>query len=103
MRSPSPRSSSEPWLEPSTPKYSSGSWSTLVSPVPSGCQRESADHGSSAPSAARGAIALLVAGVGLLNVAEAGWAHAGGVVCLLGAVVVGFLAVVPAWLVSEGG
>lgn len=57
----------------------------------------------SAPSAARGAIALLVAGVGLLNVAEAGWAHAGGVVCLLGAVVVGFLAVVPAWLVSEGG
>lgn len=55
------------------------------------------------PSAARVAIALLVAGFGLLNVAEAGWAHAIGVVCLLGAVVVGFLAVVPAWLVSEGG
>jgi cytochrome d ubiquinol oxidase subunit II len=57
----------------------------------------------SAPSAARVAIALLVAGFGLLNVAEAGWAHAVGVVCLLGAVVVGFLAVVPAWLTPEGG
>jgi cytochrome bd ubiquinol oxidase subunit II len=55
------------------------------------------------PSAARVATALLVAGFGFLTVAEAGWAHAVGVVCLLGAVVVGFLAVVPAWLAPEGG
>jgi cytochrome d ubiquinol oxidase subunit II len=57
----------------------------------------------SPPSTARVAIALLVVGFGLLNVAEAGWAHAIGVVCLLGAVVVGFLAAVPAWLAPEGG
>jgi hypothetical protein len=55
------------------------------------------------PSTARVAIALLIVGFGLLNVAEASWAHAIGVVCLLGAVVVGFLAVVPAWLAPEGG
>ncbi|HET6507103.1 MAG TPA: cytochrome d ubiquinol oxidase subunit II [Baekduia sp.] len=55
------------------------------------------------PSAARVAVALLVAGFGLLNVADARWAHAIGVVCLIGAVVVGFLAAVPAWLAPEGG
>jgi cytochrome d ubiquinol oxidase subunit II len=43
----------------------------------------------------RTAAALLVAGFGLLNVANAGWAHAIGAVCLLGFVVVGFAAAVP--------
>jgi cytochrome bd ubiquinol oxidase subunit II len=43
----------------------------------------------------RVAAALLVAGFGLLNVAEAGWAHAIGVACLLGFVVTGFVAAVP--------
>src|SRR5207253_247703 len=41
---------------------------------------------------ARAAIACLLAGFGFLTVAEAGWAHAIGVVALLTFVVVGFLA-----------
>jgi cytochrome d ubiquinol oxidase subunit II len=44
---------------------------------------------------ARVAVALLVAGFGLLTVAEAGVAHAFGVVALLAFVVVGFAAAVP--------
>ena len=48
------------------------------------------------PSPARGcsralAGACLLAGVGFLTIAEAGWAHAIGVVALLGFVIVGFL------------
>ncbi|MEO8967732.1 MAG: cytochrome d ubiquinol oxidase subunit II [Solirubrobacteraceae bacterium] len=46
--------------------------------------------------AGRGAVALLIAGVGLLNVAGAPWAHGIGVTALLGAVVLGFVAIVPA-------
>jgi cytochrome d ubiquinol oxidase subunit II len=45
--------------------------------------------------AGRIAVACLVAGLGLLTAAEAGWAHAVGVVALFGFVVSGFLAVVP--------
>ena len=40
----------------------------------------------------RSAIAFLVAGIALLTVAEASWAHAVGVVCLFGFVVSGFVA-----------
>jgi cytochrome d ubiquinol oxidase subunit II len=47
---------------------------------------------------ARGAIACLIVGFGLLNVAEAGWAHAVGVAGLLGFIVSGFLAIIPAAL-----
>jgi cytochrome d ubiquinol oxidase subunit II len=47
---------------------------------------------------ARVAIACAIAGVGLLNLADAAWAHAVGVVCLLGLIVTGFLAVVFAGL-----
>ena len=54
-----------------------------------------------APTAARVAGAFLVAGVGLLTVAEAGWAHALGVVALLGFVVAGFLAAAPALLDAD--
>jgi cytochrome d ubiquinol oxidase subunit II len=43
----------------------------------------------------RVAVALLVAGFGLLTVAEAGVAHAFGVAALLAFVVVGFMAAVP--------
>jgi len=42
----------------------------------------------------RVAAACLIAGFGLLSVAEAGWAHALGVVALLGFVVCGFAAIV---------
>jgi cytochrome d ubiquinol oxidase subunit II len=54
-----------------------------------------------APTAGRVAGAFLVAGVGLLTVAEAGWAHALGVVALLGFVIAGFLAAAPALLEGE--
>jgi hypothetical protein len=37
---------------------------------------------------------LLIAGIGLLNVADARWAHAVGVICLFGFIVTGFLVVV---------
>jgi cytochrome d ubiquinol oxidase subunit II len=43
----------------------------------------------------RVAIACLVAGFGFLTIADAGWAHAIGVVALAGFVVFGFLTVVP--------
>ncbi len=47
---------------------------------------------------ARAAVACLLAGVGFLTLAEPGWAHAIGVVALLGFIVLGFLAAVPAEL-----
>jgi cytochrome d ubiquinol oxidase subunit II len=47
---------------------------------------------------ARGAAACLLAGFGFLTLAEAGWAHALGVLALLGFIVCGFLADVPAQL-----
>src|SRR5579875_1991451 len=40
------------------------------------------------------AIALLIAGFGLLNVADAEWAHAVGIVCLFWFVVLGFRAII---------
>jgi cytochrome bd ubiquinol oxidase subunit II len=43
---------------------------------------------------ARLAVALIIAGFGLLNLANADWAHAVGVVCLLCFVVVGFRAII---------
>jgi cytochrome d ubiquinol oxidase subunit II len=51
----------------------------------------------------RVAAACLLAGVGLLTVAEAGWAHAIGVVALFGFIIVGFAGAVPALLQSEPG
>ena len=50
----------------------------------------------------RSAGATLIAGIGLLNGADAGWAHAIGVVCLLGFVVLGFAAVSPAQVAALG-
>jgi cytochrome d ubiquinol oxidase subunit II len=47
---------------------------------------------------ARWAVALLVAGFGLLSVAEASWAHAVGIACLFGFALVGFRAITHAAL-----
>ncbi|MFL5914931.1 MAG: cytochrome d ubiquinol oxidase subunit II [Gaiellaceae bacterium] len=47
------------------------------------------------PLFARAALACLIAGVGLLTVAETAWAHALGVVSLLGFVALGFPAALP--------
>jgi len=47
---------------------------------------------------ARAAIAFLIAGFGLLNVAEASWAHAIGIVCLVGFILTGFRAITHAAL-----
>jgi len=44
---------------------------------------------------ARAAAACFIAGIGLLTVADAGWAHALGVVCLFGFIALGFIAVGP--------
>jgi cytochrome d ubiquinol oxidase subunit II len=45
---------------------------------------------------ARSALACLLAGIGLLTAADAGWAHTLGVLSLLGFVALGFLAAAPA-------
>ena len=47
--------------------------------------------------------ACLLARLGLLTVAEAGWAHALGIVALFGFIVVGFAGAVPALLEGEAG
>ena len=41
------------------------------------------------------AIACLVAGIGFLTIADSGWAHAVGVLCLLAFIVVAFPAALP--------
>ena len=51
---------------------------------------------------ARLPVSCLIAGVGLLNVAEASWAHAVGIVCLFGFVLSGFRAVTRAALDRRG-
>ncbi len=50
---------------------------------------------------ARVTVALLVAGVGLLNAADAPWAHALGVISLFGFMIVGFAAIVPRALTDD--
>ncbi len=50
---------------------------------------------------ARAAVALLIVGVGMLNAADAPWAHAIGVVSLFAFIVVGFAAIVPAALAED--
>jgi cytochrome d ubiquinol oxidase subunit II len=57
--------------------------------------------GASAPGLlTRGAGAALVVGIGCLTFADADWAHAVGVVCLIGFVMLGFLALLPAQLAA---
>jgi len=55
-----------------------------------------------APLGARVAAALLIAGVGLLNVASAPWAHAIGVVSLLAFLVTAFLQIAPSAIGTDG-
>lgn len=55
-----------------------------------------------APLGARAAAALLIAGVGLLNVASAPWAHGLGVVSLLAFAIVAFLQIAPRAIGEEG-
>ena len=50
---------------------------------------------------ARLAVALLIVGIGLLNVADAPWAHAIGVVSLLAFILVAFAALVPRALAED--
>jgi hypothetical protein len=49
----------------------------------------------------RAAAACLIAGFGLLNIADAGWAHGVAVICLSGFVVLGFRAII-LMAISEG-
>jgi cytochrome d ubiquinol oxidase subunit II len=72
--------------------------STSPAPPPAGA---GAVVSASAPGVvARVAGGCLIAGFGFLTVADAGWAHAIGVVCLLAFIVIGFLAVGPARLAA---
>jgi cytochrome bd ubiquinol oxidase subunit II len=50
---------------------------------------------------ARVAVALLIVGIGLLNAADAPWAHAIGAASLFGFIVVGFAAIVPPALAGD--
>jgi cytochrome d ubiquinol oxidase subunit II len=62
------------------------------------------EHGAAKPQlAARVAGACLIVGFGLLNVADAGWAHAVGVASLFGFMVSAFLAIVPSALADDDG
>jgi cytochrome d ubiquinol oxidase subunit II len=49
----------------------------------------------------RAAVALLIVGVGMLNAADAPWAHVIGVLSLFGFIVVGFAAIVPPALAED--
>ena len=69
--------------------------------VPTGDPRVTVGTVASLRRLGRLAIACLIGGVGLLNGADAGWAHAAGVVCLLGFVVLGFCAIVVPGLDAE--
>lgn len=51
---------------------------------------------------ARSAITCLIAGAGLLNLADASWAHAIGVVCLIGFIVIAFRAIIPEAIAERG-
>src|SRR5436305_3266816 len=51
--------------------------------------------------ATRAAVSCFIAGIGLLTFADAAWAHAIGVVCLLGFIVAAVLAIVPPALADQ--
>ncbi|HEX4035132.1 MAG TPA: cytochrome d ubiquinol oxidase subunit II [Solirubrobacteraceae bacterium] len=60
--------------------------------VPSATERA---LGSPGGLFARAAAACLIAGFGLLTIADAAWAHAVGVTCLFGFVITGYVAIAP--------
>jgi cytochrome d ubiquinol oxidase subunit II len=51
--------------------------------------------------ATRAAVSCFFAGIGLLTLADAAWAHGIGVVCLFGFIVAAFLAIVPSTLADQ--
>jgi len=51
--------------------------------------------------ATRTAVSCFIAGIGLLTLADAPWAHAVGVVCLFGFIIAAFLAIVPPALAEQ--
>jgi cytochrome bd ubiquinol oxidase subunit II len=71
-----------------------------TSPTPAAADARAVVRASAPGVYARSAFGCLIGGFGFLTVADAGWAHAVGVVCLLAFVVVGFVAVGPAQLAS---
>jgi cytochrome d ubiquinol oxidase subunit II len=76
-----------------------GRFDPTAPPAPTDMRRATASLAAVRPGlAARAAVACLVAGLGLLNIADAGWAHALGVVSLFAFVGFGFAAVRPAEL-----
>ena len=76
---------------------------------PGGPEETAADAGVAAllhpphstPLQARLAVALLIAGVGFLTAADAGWAHFIGVFALFGFMIIGFAAIVPGALADD--
>jgi cytochrome d ubiquinol oxidase subunit II len=52
-------------------------------------------------TAPRVAVVLFIVGLGMLNAANAGWAHIIGVIALFGFVIAGFVAIVPRALASD--
>jgi cytochrome d ubiquinol oxidase subunit II len=64
-----------------------------------------ADHGGFplpvTPTAPRLAVVLFIVGLGMLNAANAGWAHIIGVIALFGFVLAGFTAIVPRALAGD--
>jgi cytochrome d ubiquinol oxidase subunit II len=52
-------------------------------------------HGAGSRLLVRVAVAFLIAGFGLLTIADAGWAHAIGVACLFGFIVSAFRVIIP--------
>jgi cytochrome d ubiquinol oxidase subunit II len=82
-----------------------GRFDSAPADAPSPPPRARADVGevlraSRAGLLARVAGACLIAGIGFLNVADAGWAHTVGVFALFGFIVLGFVALVPRLLAS---
>ncbi len=71
--------------------------------TPAGSERPAARRPGSAREGLRARLALasLLAGVGLLTIAEAQWAHGAGVACLFAAMAMGFLAVDPQGLAAR--
>jgi cytochrome d ubiquinol oxidase subunit II len=69
--------------------------------APAGAQLGRLFEASRAGMLARLAGACLLAGLGLLTVAEAGWAHGLGVLALLGFLGCGFFAIVPSQLAGQ--
>lgn len=80
-----------------------GTFEAQESGTPAGARAATPAAALASGLAARAAVACLIAGFGLLNLADARWEHALGVVCLLAFVALGFRAIaLPALLEQRG-